>query len=150
MLTEAEWEWLARKAGRNQKTTFPWGNSNTIPPNSGNLADESAKGFVSSFIPNYRDGHAKKSEVGLFQANSVAIHDLAGNVSEWTHDTYSLKPPPENQVEIDTLDREASLRRTIKGSNWRSATLTELRSAWRDGSEHARDDLGFRLARYLY
>ena len=149
MLTEAEWEWLARKAGRKKQTTFTWGDSNTIPKKSGNLADESAQGSVPSYIPNYMDGQPKLSEVGLFEANAAGIHDLAGNATEWTHDAYSLQPPAKNVVETDPMERGISEQRTVRGSSWRSADLSELRAAWRDGSSSKRDDVGFRIARYL-
>ena len=150
MLTEAEWEWLARKAGRSKTTEFPWGDSKTIPKNSGNLADESAKSLVKSYIPNYVDGMPQLSEVGRYRPNRAGIHDLAGNVSEWTHDTLSLQPPLKDVVEIDPWDAGSGRHRTVKGSNWRSATLTELRAAWRDVSNSSRDDIGFRVGRYLY
>ncbi len=148
MLTEAEWEWLARKAGKNKETLFPWGDSYTIPKDSGNLADESAKSTLDSFIPNYVDGSTRVSEVGKYKPNSSGIHDLAGNVSEWTHDSYSLQPP-EKEIEIDPFDSGTLRARTIKGSNWRSANLSELRAAWRDGSSSKSGDVGFRIGRYL-
>ena len=150
MLTEAEWEWLARKAGRKQQAIFPWGDSNTIPSNSGNLADESAIGLVPAYIPNYNDGFRQLAEIGEFDANPVGIHDLAGNVSEWVHSSYSLQPPEGSQIEEDPFDIGSFRPRTIKGSSWRTAVLTKLRSAWRDGSESATDELGIRIARYLY
>ena len=151
MLTEAEWEWLARKAGRFERTEFPWGDSKSIPKDSGNLADESAKSLVKSYIPNYEDGSPQLSEVGRYRPNRAGIHDLAGNVSEWTHDTLSLQPPPKDVVESDPWDAGSGRHRTIKGSNWHSATLSELRAAWRDvGSSTGDDDLGFRVGRYLY
>ncbi len=150
MLTEAEWEWLARKAGRTQEVTFPWGNKTTIPPDSGNLADESARGSVSAIIPRYDDGQSGLSDTGVYKPNSVGIHDLAGNVSEWTHDSYSLAPPVSSAVETDPFDKSTSAWRTVKGSNWRSAALEELRVAYRRGSSAGDDTIGFRLARYLY
>lgn len=150
MLTEAEWEWLARKAGRAQQTMFPWGDGKTIPRNSGNIADESAKGRVEQYVANYRDGAPNVAETGRFATNPAGLHDLAGNVKEWVHDIYEMRPPRQNEVKDDTLDRRDLPRRTIKGSSWKSATVTELRAAWRDGSDGARDDLGFRIGRYLY
>ena len=150
MLTEAEWEWLARKAGRAKQTLFPWGDSNTVPPGIGNLADESAKGMVPLYIERYNDGYPQSSEIGLFKENAAGIHDLAGNVSEWVQDVYTLKPPAEITMETDPFDTGNSTRRTIKGSSWQSASLTELRAAWRDGNSTGSDEVGFRVARYLH
>ncbi len=150
MLTEAEWEWLAAKAGRNQQTIFPWGNKTIIPQNSGNLADETAKGFVAVFIPQYNDGQAGVSATGLFQPNPAGIHDLTGNVSEWTHDAYDYAVPSGDQIELDPFDTSNATYHTIKGSNWASGEVSELRVAYRTGSSAGNDRTGIRLARYLY
>ena len=147
--TEAEWEWLARKAGRRQETRFPWGNDTRVPARSGNLADESARGQVPVYIPRYKDGFAQLAEVGRFAANAAGLHDLAGNAREWTHDIHVLHPPPVGRVETDPMDIRPGRRHTVKGSSWRSGNLSELRAAWRAGSNAPRDDLGFRIVRYL-
>ncbi len=147
--TEAEWEWLARKAGRRVQTRFPWGDETRVPEGSGNLADESAKGTVPVYIPRYHDGAARLTDVGIFAANASGLHDLAGNASEWTHDPYDLRPPPEGRVETDPLEAGPGGRHTIKGSNWRSGELGELRAAYRAGSRDPNPDLGFRIVRYL-
>ncbi len=150
MLTEAEWEWLARKAGRLQQTIFPWGNTSTIPADSGNLADESVKGKVATYIAQYNDRQAGISDTGLFQPNPAGIHDLVGNVSEWTHDAYSHQLASAPQSETDPFDTSTAKFRTIKGSNWQSAHLSELRAAFRRGSSSGDEMTGFRVARYLY
>ena len=147
--TEAEWEWLARKAGRSRETRFPWGDGIRVPARSGNLADESARGRVPVYIPRYDDGFTQLAGVGSFTANASGLHDLAGNAREWMHDTYGLHPPPEGRIEVDPMDTRPGRRHTIKGSSWRSGDLSELRAAWRDGSSAPKDDLGFRIARYL-
>ena len=147
--TEAEWEWLARKAGRSVRTRFPWGDDTRVPAGSGNLADESARGQVPVYIPRYRDGFARLAEVGRFAANAAGLHDLAGNASEWTHDVYDVHPPEADRVETDPMDTGAGRWHTVKGSSWRSGTLSELRAAWRAGSDGPKDDLGFRIVRYL-
>ena len=147
--TEAEWEWLARKAGRGRETRFPWGDDTRVPARSGNLADESARGQVPVYIPRYNDGAARLAEVGRFAANAAGLHDLAGNASEWTHDVYDVQPPQAGRVETDPMDTGAGRWHTVKGSSWRSGTLSELRAAWRAGSDGPRDDLGFRVARYV-
>lgn len=150
MLTESEWEWLARKAGNLRQTRYPWGDDPIVPNNVGNLADESVRGALPLYIPHYVDGQAALSEVGAYTPSPSGIHDLVGNASEWTHDAYSLRPPSGKGVEIDPMDTGDSVHRTIKGSSWRSARLSELRASWRDGSKQSRDHLGFRVGRYLY
>ena len=148
--TEAEWEWLARKAGRDRETRFPWGDATRVPAGSGNLAGESARGQVPAYIPRYDDGFARLAEVGRFTANAAGLHDLAGNASEWMHDIYDVQlPRGADRVETDPMDTRTGRWRTVKGSSWRSGTLSELRAAWRAGSDGPRDDLGFRVVRYV-
>jgi len=148
--TEAEWEWLARKAAKQQQSRFTWGDDTTIPPNSGNIADEYAKGNSTRYVPNYSDGYAGVAPVGSYPPETSGLYDLTGNVSEWVHDVYSLLPPDEQTTEIDPLGAHTGDTHTVKGSNWRSGTITELRASFREGAKAGRDDIGFRVARYVY
>jgi len=148
--TEAEWEWLARKAAKQQQTRFTWGDDTTIPPNSGNIADEYAKGNSSRYVPNYSDGYAGIAPVGSYPPEKSGLYDLSGNVSEWVHDVYSLLPPDGQTTEIDPLGAHTGDTHTVKGSNWRSGSITELRASFREGAKAGRDDIGFRVARYVY
>lgn len=151
LLTEAEWEWLARGAGRRQQTRFTWGDQSAVPAGAGNLADQSARGALKMYIPNYTDGFGELAPVGSFAAGKAGLYDLSGNVSEWVHDVYSLMPPAaDGGVETDPTGPAGGGSHVFKGSNWRSATLTELRASFRETSVAGRDDLGFRVARYLY
>ncbi|MDX9862220.1 MAG: SUMF1/EgtB/PvdO family nonheme iron enzyme, partial [Rhodospirillales bacterium] len=150
LLTEAEWEWLARRAGRARQTIFPWGDEAVVPPMAGNIADEGAQGNVRVFVPGYNDGQSGVAAVGSFRPEPSGLYDLTGNVSEWVHDFYSLEPPVGNAVERDPLGPPVGDSHVVKGSNWRSATRSELRAAYRDGLMSGRDDVGFRIGRYLY
>ena len=148
--SEAEWEWLARKANKPQQTKFIWGDDTTIPANAGNIADEHAKGTVSHYVPNYSDGYAAIAAVGSFPADQSGLYDLTGNVSEWVHDVYTLTPADGRITESNPLGQQQGDTHTVKGSNWRSGTITELRAAYREGAKSGRDDIGFRVARYVY
>ena len=150
LLSEAEWEWLARVAERRGTARFVWGNDTTIPPKSGNIADESAKGSVTKYIPRYDDGFAGVAPAASFPPDAAGLYDMAGNVSEWVHDIYSLQPPKPGLVETNPFGGAHGDGRVIKGSSFRSATVTSLRSSFREGLLRARDDVGFRVARYLY
>lgn len=147
--TEAEWAWLARKAGRARGTAFPWGDREVVPKNAGNLADESAKGTLPMYIPQYSDGFAGIADIGSFPANEAGLHDIVGNASEFVHDTYRFTPPPEGRVETDPFEIRTGSRYTVRGSSFRSSSLAELRAAWRDGAKGPEDDIGFRVARYV-
>lgn len=150
LLFEAEWEWLARVVGRAETARFVWGNGSTIPPNSGNFADLSAKGSVPKYIPRYNDRFANVAPVASFAADAAGLYDMVGNVSEWMHDIYDLQPPIVGQVERDPIGGRHGDGRVIKGASFRSASITELRSSFREGLLRRRDDVGFRVARYLY
>lgn len=150
LLTEAEWEWLARKAGRKEQTIFPWGDDDVVPRMAGNIADESANGLTSFFVPNYNDGYTDRAPVGMFPAEASGLFDLTGNVSEWVHDFYTLMPPDKNKAYVDPLGPGFGEGHVIKGANWRSGTRTLLRAAYRNGLVNKRDDVGFRIGRYLY
>lgn len=149
LLTEAEWEWLARKAGRNTESLFVWGNAKTLPKKAANIADESVKGTVPLFIPRYDDSFANKAAVGSMTKEQSGLFDMAGNVSEWTHDSYDLIPPRKGVVAPHTLDLSLARSRVVKGANWRSGSLTELRASYREGMEQPSALVGFRLGRFL-
>ena len=150
LLSEAEWEWLARKSGKKTQTMFVWGDEKVIPSHAANLADESAKGKVRAYVPNYQDGFDTVAPVGSFHQEKSGLYDMAGNVSEWTHDFYSVVPSEKNSTKMDPLGPKQGQMHVVKGANWRSGTMTELRPAFREGLINGRDDLGFRIGRYLY
>ena len=150
LLTEAEWEWLARKAGRKEQTLFPWGNDAIVPKKAGNIADESANGLTRFYVPGYNDGFKKLASVGEFPAENSGLFDLTGNASEWVNDFYSLTPPDQKKLYIDPLGPEFGEGHVVKGSSWRSGTRTQLRASFREGLSQKRSDVGFRIGRYLY
>jgi formylglycine-generating enzyme required for sulfatase activity len=75
---------------------------------------------------------------------------MAGNVSEWVHDVYSIVPPSRGTVVSNPLGQQRGESHVVKGANWRSGTLTTLRPAFREGLAGGREDVGFRIGRYLY
>ncbi|RKZ78426.1 MAG: hypothetical protein DRQ35_06010, partial [Gammaproteobacteria bacterium] len=150
LLTEAEWEWLARKAGKSVQTLFVWGNERVIPKNAANIADESANGKVNVFVSKYNDGYSKAAPVKSFTKETSGLYDQAGNVSEWTHDSYSIVLPESGKVVQDPFDLTTDSSHVVKGANWRSGSITELRPSFREGLINSRDDLGFRIGRYVY
>jgi formylglycine-generating enzyme required for sulfatase activity len=150
LLSEGEWEWLARKAGKGQQTLFAWGSGTVIPPKVTNVADESARGQVKFYVPNYNDGYPGVAPVGSFNREPSGLYDMAGNVSEWVHDVYSIVPPSEVIVVSDPLGQQRGDLHVVKGANWRSGTITTLRPAFREGLAGGRDEVGFRIGRYLY
>lgn len=119
-----------------------------IPKSFANFADESSKLKLSSYIPNYSDLFAKTAPVGSFTSNKKGIFDLGGNVSEYVNDFYSIQP--ENQeIYINYLGPKTGNFHVTKGSNWQSASNTQLRYAYRDKLSEGNEVTGFRIARWL-
>lgn len=147
--TEAEWSWVARTAPKGAESfNFPW--AGNFPPRgrSGNYADQSASSILGQVIADYNDGFPVTAPVGSFSASLRGIYDLGGNVSEWINDYYSATGGQGSGVEQDPLGPRAGESHVIRGSNWAHASETELRLAYRDFGNDARDDVGFRIARY--
>jgi formylglycine-generating enzyme required for sulfatase activity len=150
MLTEAEWEWLARKSNKPEQTIFVWGNEHVIRKIAVNIADETARGKVKVFVSKYNDGYPDVAPVGSLTQEKSGLYDQGGNVSEWTHDSYSIVLNDAGKVIQDPLDSALGSTHVVKGANWRSGSVTELRPAFREGLSGSRDDLGIRIGRYVY
>lgn len=146
--TEAEWAWAARTDGSGNQLKYSWGD--TLPPaeDSGNFADITAQSYLGQIMFDYNDGYLATAPVASFDANQYELYDLAGNVAEWVHDFYGAAGAI-GGVEVDPLGPIEGQFHTIRGSSWAHGSVTELRLSFRDFGEEARDDVGFRIARYL-
>lgn len=147
--TEAEWEWAARVVANQSALKFPWGQDMPPPNGSGNYADEPAAGLVARIIPKYQDGYSVSAPLGSFPAGNHGLFDIGGNVAEWVHDFYDIAVGNGGVAELDPMGPEQGEFHVIKGASWAHGTITELRLSYRDYNEKAREDVGFRLARYL-
>ena len=143
--TEAEWEFAARMGGGRARR-FEWGDELPIPPGVANIAGAEAAKMIDPVLPAYRDEYVGVAPVGHFPPNAFGLFDMTGNVSEWTHDVYTSFL--DGATVTDPLGPPAGARHTVRGASWRSATISELRLAWREGGSEPTQDLGFRVARY--
>ena len=146
--TEAEWEWLATRAGRAASTTYFWGNSQRIPNKSGNFGDESIKGTQAFVLTGYRDNFASKAPVGSLKAENNGLFDLSGNVSEWVFDRYSSVAPDTSKTHMNYLGASRGADRIYKGGNYKTGRLKDLRPALRNFGTTGEDTLGFRIVRF--
>jgi sulfatase modifying factor 1 len=81
--TEAEWEFAAR--GGLDGAEFAWGEE--FAPGGRQMANTWQGGFPLENLTT--DRYERTSPVGAFPANGYGLHDMIGNVWEWTTDWYS-------------------------------------------------------------
>ena len=149
LLSEAEWEYAAR-AG----TTTPrfWGNAASGSCQWANTFDlDGAEEYPFPWFPTTcRDGFADLAPVGQFKPNAFGLHDVIGNVWEWTEDCWAAthigRPADGSAWTWET----GCTRHTTRGGGWLSAPERN-RIAWpgRDPSDMRNTQFGFRVARDL-
>ncbi|WP_246389299.1 formylglycine-generating enzyme family protein [Microvirga mediterraneensis] len=85
--TEAEWEYAAR--GGLDGAEFAWGDE--LTPGGRHMANTWQGAFP--FQNKREDGYERTSPVTAFPPNAYGLHDMIGNVWEWTSDFYTPKHP---------------------------------------------------------
>ncbi len=144
--TEAEWEYAAR-AGK--RTAYFWGDSADEGCAFANGADLTAKTTWSGdWTPmNCEDGFVYTAPVGSFAPNPFGLHDMTGNVFEWTEDCYRDNLSSQT---ADPWPGEPGCLRVLRGGSW-GVDPGNLRSADRGGDFPTLrvSGIGFRVARTL-
>ena len=124
LATEAEWEYAAR--------------SGTVSPFAfGGSADASNGNFRGVYPVNVEHkasdpDHYGSLPVGSYPPNVFGLHDVHGNIAEWTLDHYNGRLSGGSRV--DPRPREEGRRVTVRGGSWedfavrvRSAARAEMR-----------------------
>jgi formylglycine-generating enzyme required for sulfatase activity len=83
--TEAEWEFAAR--GGIEGAEFAWGDEFT--PGGRHMANTWQGEFPNENLE--ADGYARTSPVRVFPRNAYGLHDMIGNVWEWTTDWFATR-----------------------------------------------------------
>jgi formylglycine-generating enzyme required for sulfatase activity len=125
--TEAEWEYAAR--GGLEEAEFAWGDE--LAPEGRHMANTWQGAFPHENLAS--DGHRRTSPVLAFPPNGYGIHDMIGNVWEWTSDWYSsrhaedcgkpccIPENPRGAPEADSYDERAPSvripRKVLKGGS---------------------------------
>jgi formylglycine-generating enzyme required for sulfatase activity len=146
--SEAEWEFAGRFDGSRATRKYPWGNDLPVPAKSGNWGDATAIYLTPVTITGYDDGYRVAAPVGSFAPNPLGLHDLGGNVLEWTTDRYSIYVVGPDYLSTDPLGPKTGDSYVIRGAGWLTGKIPELRLAVRDSGSSGRPDLGFRIVRY--
>ena len=134
LLSESEWEYVAR-AGTS--TPYWWGDD------IGRDRAHCCRG--GEFEIEFLGGSAVP--VGSFAANAFGLHDVHGNVREWTQDCWnrSYAGAPGDGT---AWERGECSRRVVRDGSWFNY-LWRLRSAYRSyfSADYRNYNLGFRVAR---
>lgn len=116
---------------------YPWGKKWPLPKDSGNYADLATKSRLPDYqtISEYNDGFPTTAPVMKFKPNKLGIHDLGGNVWEWTQDWFNS----ENREKV------------LRGASWFYREEGGLLSSYRSRRSPVDRNLysGFRCALVL-
>lgn len=145
--TEAEWEYVGRDGGG---TNYAWGSDPEAGCHQANYYDQSAAGLRPWDPVACDDGQPIIAPVGSLEPNSFGVHDIIGNVWEWTEDChvvpYGVQPTDGSAHQVDgSCDR-----RVMRGGAWHSrATWQRPSFRGRDPEDFVTQVFGIRVARDL-
>ena len=147
--TEAEWEYCARFTGKHAFSKYPWGNKFPPVQLSGNYSDQSAKNLLPNVLEGYNDGYITTAPPATFKSNFLGLYDMGGNVAEWCHDFYTIYSYDPEKIYVDPTGPKNGKHHVIRGSGWKHGSISTLRLAYRSYGDDKREDVGFRVCRYL-
>ncbi|MCG8036130.1 MAG: formylglycine-generating enzyme family protein [Candidatus Thiodiazotropha taylori] len=143
--TESEWEYAARAGSESQ---FSFSGSDHDLCGYGNVFDKKAGSVNRGKYPvPCNDGNMFTAPVGSYKPNSWGLHDMHGNVWEWTEDcrNYSYWRPPHDGSAWKDGDCSDAMKR---GGSWYDGVLGVRLDTRGWGSRDQRHKYnGFRLAR---
>lgn len=151
--SEAEYEYVARAGGGD---VYWWGDGSpveTIENLTGERDKSSSKRQWTTSFKKYGDGHWGPAPVSSFgggkQVHPMGVHDIAGNVSEWTEDCWHqnyIQAPVDGTAWVNP----GCKRRIVRGGYWASSP-TQSRAAFRISAkaETYGAVVGIRIARDL-
>ena len=137
LLSEAEWEYAARAGA---ETARYWAETEAGQCRYANGGDERAP---------CADGHEQTAPVGSYEPNAFGLHDMLGNVAEWTqdcwHDSYTGAPSDGSAWELPGCPE-----RVLRGGAWVDGpAFLRLAFRTRNSAEVRYPNYGFRVARTM-
>jgi formylglycine-generating enzyme required for sulfatase activity len=156
LITEAEWEYAARaKTTPGPAPRFGFGDDEAELCAHANGLDQSAKAVLRKFetdqLLDCSDGYVHTAPVGKFAANKFGLHDMVGNVKEWTADCFQGDQGYRGAPADGTawISGPCQLR-VSRGGSWLSfARLLRVAARYRQALDDRSSDVGFRVARTL-
>jgi len=137
--TEAEWEFACR-AG----TSTPF---HSMPGYPNGTTNDALATEIAWYYFNTCSGGAgcETNPVGLKAANALGLHDMLGNVWEWTNDRYA---DYSSDAQTNPTGAPSGTSRVIRGGSWSSGTFN-VRSSERafNAQTASFSSIGFRVAR---
>jgi formylglycine-generating enzyme required for sulfatase activity len=123
--SEAEWEYAARSGGKKQKY--------------------GAEGTVDKAGWYMKNSSSSSHPVGQKQANALGLHDMSGNVWEWTQDCWNANPEGAPEDGSARLSGDCTSR-VLRGGSWYDVAefLTTASRLWNE-ADKADNNSGFRL-----
>lgn len=111
--TEAEWEYACRGG---TTTAYCNGNDPEQLPEMANIVDALAKEkFPDRIAIAASDGFVFTAPVGSFKPNGFGLHDMHGNVWEWTADWFGT---PSFDAQTDPRGPDQGKDKVIRGGDW--------------------------------
>jgi sulfatase modifying factor 1 len=157
LLTEVEWEYVARGGAAN--AVYPWGDEPANGCPFANGFDQTARatynrvdtsGYKIYDPLNCTDGWLNTTPVGSLKPNSFGVYDMIGNVAEWIEDCHAPSHDAVSEAGAPPVFEDTCAKRIAKGGSW--GTLgSNLRTAERFpyAPTHRDDSIGIRVAKTL-
>ena len=146
--TEHEWEYAAQ--GKKFYRYFLMGDYKD-PDNCGmeNLIDQSL--FSDAICPENADGYKYIAPIGQYSPNGYGLHDIFGNVAEWTcSDRVAMLPLYSEENVCSTLNFSSNQKAVTRGGSYFMETF-KASTGYKFGATVTKryTDIGFRLVRDL-
>ncbi|MDR0738058.1 MAG: SUMF1/EgtB/PvdO family nonheme iron enzyme [Prevotellaceae bacterium] len=145
---EAEWEYAAR--GGLESELYPWG---------GPYATNKEGCYLANFKPQrgkYElDGGVYTMPVGSYEPNDYGLYDMAGNVSEWTSNTFDENAysqyhdlEPNYTTNANNSDLAVFKRKVVRGGSWKDVSyFLQCGTRMYEYQDSTKSYIGFRCVR---
>jgi formylglycine-generating enzyme required for sulfatase activity len=146
--SEAEWEWACR-AGSAGPLWYGGLDDDFSPLE--NLAGREQRELAFMLKPKwflrddrFDDHQLVSAPVGSFRPNAWGLHDMSGNVAEWTRSEY--RPYPYLAAADRSADESPETDRVVRGGSWRSRPRDATSAhRWKYPAWRKVYDVGFRV-----